>query len=345
MSIGPSDPDLQRLAELWDSFAEPEADGLRSRAAWNAAADEAQALEQRVLGAVGGAGLLAEVARCAPSEHVRRAAREAFRIDPYTALHEPDKFRADPRIALTAEQLPLTSALALVTLPEGEELLDWHTEAASLEEGRDLTRIGGHPTAAVVAAHPVDPQGAPMSLLAQVDLGSVAQTVPEAAAFPLPASGVMQFFIAKDGTSGAVRLLAEDELASFADTDVTPMAAARAMTVTVGPVTGLPSAALSETEASRFEFARSSLARLAADPAAEPIVPGEVVEAPLSSMFGPGHLESSAQDDLLLLEVIGPRDLTGSVWEGDVIQYRITATQLASGDWGAVSVVRAPLAP
>lgn len=363
---------MTSLSEKWDvlvggwaALADPQAYGLTSTRKWNAVADRIAKTENEVFADPGGLQfILKKLATGNLPDPLRQQLFTMFDVG-YSPIHEADQFRADPRIGLTDEQLPLVPYLPLTAVPNvpGDGTPAWRSEGQSLADGRILSRFGGHPTAGEGHTWPECESNA-YTFIAQVDFSLVREDIPDAREMPLAPQGIMQLFINIDtiGSSriadAMLRFIGEDSVAPYADESGPSLMDIVPADVGIAASTGPPPEELSEHELDRFLFARSVIAAAAVDPGLRGVTyPGAEPFLPLSGVGGLGHhrldddlidqlteLLSLGADDrhVLALELIGPRDLRGTPLERLDLQVRIRESDFVAGRFGEAVVLLLP---
>ncbi len=350
------------LKDVWDLQREPSSQ--RTVQAWNRLADREHALTLQVLADPERVRQLREMLDDAGTpEELRGNVEAMFALDTAQALEEPEAFRNHPLIRLSAEQLPLEPSLALVETESfaGDE------ESLPLEEGRNLSRSGGLPTASG-QVWPRTQDGEPLEFLLQVDLGSAAQNIgyegAPLAELGLPVSGVLQLFYDMAGDvrespgpdRGTVLRWVPEEVLTGAvrDTSFEPAYPAQNLVAEVAASTGYPGTQLTGQELERFQYVGEVLeaaTRHATDMESDPhtvIRADHVPVLPSSRLRGLGHHEvtnevRAALDAALPLgpgdrhvvvfDVAGNRNLEGAFGDCGHLQVWMRASDLAARDF------------
>lgn len=350
------------MKDVWDLQREPSSQ--QTVQGWNRLADREHALTLQVLAEPDRVGQLRQMlADPGTSEELRGNVEAMFALDTSQALEDPEAFRNHPLVNLSAEQLLLEPSLVLVET----EFCAEDEESLPLEEGRNLSRSGGLPTASG-RPWPCTQDGAPLEFLVQVDLGSAAQNIgyegAPLAQLGLPVSGILQLFydMASDvrdipgpdrGT--VLRWVPEEALSgAVRDTSFEPAYPAQNLIAEVAASTGYPGKNLTRQELERLEYVGEVLeaaARHATDMECDPntvIRADHVPVLPSSRLRGLGHHEStdevraaldvalpleSGDRHVIVFDVAGNRNLEGAFGDCGHLQVWMRASDLVERDF------------
>lgn len=345
------------LSAAWAQAASPAAP--TSPVAWNRLADRIHALEEELLAANGGVAFVQQqLGDPALSEEQQAAVAGMFRLAAGLLLEDRQQFRNHPRVDLGKQQLPVAPSLLLVET----DIEERHQEGTPLEEGRVLSRTGGHPTASPWD-WPVTSEEVPLEFLARVDLAGEAQMLGHPPTvlqeLGLPTTGVLQVFYdmltdhrdaGADPRGVCVRHLGEDILETAVRNGRHPAAfAERALAAVPAPSVGCPPSGLTEEALARFEHVASSIEAQCREIYDETVGPTAAVpEAPpmppSSRLRGLGHhehteeitaalhrvlpLHDPADEHLLLVDLAGNRNREGAFGEMGHLQIWIRRSDL-----------------